>query len=249
MPGLRGTGIRADTGRASVEGGITDRTNWGSIIPPRLPTYCCTTWETTPLASAVRPWVIASRHKPVPIEQNAARQLDPQEWVQHWLMVSRLHPPTTASPGGRQHPGRTWGVGVGTITSAQIWAGSVQQFPSHVTTPGAVSPQVPARQVAVWHCPVGVGQSAGEWHWQRRRPMASFGPQRPEQQLACSRQIVPTAVQVRASPDRSPNSPSALPARPARTRRRELDDATVLTRASKRAESTGSPFTMRGRFS
>src|SRR5262245_37107297 len=54
----------------------------------------------------------------------------------------------------------------------------------------------------------------------RRRPVRSFGPHCPEQQLACSRQIVPPPVQVRASARPSSVKASAPATNPPINRRR-----------------------------
>ena len=82
---------------------------------------------------------------------------------------------------------------------------------------------------------------------QRRRRVASSGPQMPEQQLTCSRQTIPTFEQVRAElPFRSSAGmlPPAIAARTARRTVRRLGVAArSLVNESKRWSSTVFPST------
>jgi hypothetical protein len=102
-------------------------------------------------------------------------------------------------------------------------------------------------QTPLAHVYVEVGQSAGETQEQRRRWVASLGPQRFEQQFTCSRQVLPTPEQVRASPRLRPRRPSTPPARAPTRRRRDPDWASVLVSASNREPSMEVPSSRRGR--
>lgn len=118
--------------------------------------------------------------------------------------------------------------------------GQLPGWPSEI----GVLPHFPATQVAVLHPSVG-GHSVGDWQPHVRLPVRSFGPQRPEQHVACSRQIVPNPVQVRASVPRHPNRLRAPAAKPRSKRRREPGVTSDRVSESKCEPSNVQPFQSR----
>jgi hypothetical protein len=143
--------------------------------------------------------------------------LGPQASKQNWEVrpgFGRKQPPFTHSrPAGQPSlvlqtqptvGSQTWPVGqssAGPPVQVPSWQVSlvVQGLPSSQAPPGViVVTQTPCWQDTVWQSGA-AGQSAAvrQPHW--RRPRASLGLHRFEQQLAASRQVEPVARQVAAS--------------------------------------------------
>lgn len=107
-------------------------------------------------------------------------------------------------------------------------------------------PHTPLAHVAVWQ-PPGDGQSDPTLHWQRRRPVKSGEPQRPDEQFELLLQTTPTARRRVAALD---ESAEVVPATEATTAanadlirlRREVLVAKRLAMSSNREPSTWPPL-------
>jgi hypothetical protein len=142
--------------------------------------------------------------------------------------------------GSAPHGGRA-----GAASAVQVHAPPAQTSPGGHTPPAQTSPdghatQRPSAQSRCGEAPA-AAQSAPVRHRHVRRPVRSFGPQTPEQQLAFSRQRDPGVRQATASARSAPTRPKAPAARPAMSRRREPAIESNLVKASKREPSKAMP--------
>jgi hypothetical protein len=177
------------------------------VVPQSIwqtpPTQDCPTGQTTGLPPVQTPaWQVSVWVQALPSSQGVPSGLGR---ARQPPVAGSLSPSWQASPALAQSFGSP----------------TVQGSPSsHEASAVMAVPQIPPDQVAARHRPCGGGQSVVVLQRQWRRPVRSLGPQRLEQQLACSRQAPPGARQAAAPATPNPARPRAPATSPPSSLRR-----------------------------